>query len=125
MELKFVAAKKPEAVNTTVLRRQRLVRRIDQQVSLISAAKDGMLPRTSWVWMDDKGSYFLPIKYGRNPIELKKGMFAIQCDSIDHAAEVFTAMRASVLTGDLDEQLSKASVEIRAKFGSKKLPCHP
>lgn len=47
-------------------------------------------------------------------------MFAIQCDSIDHAAEVFTAMRASVLTGDLDEQLSKASAEIKTRFESKK-----
>lgn len=120
MELKFVAAKKPEAVNTTVLRRQRLVRRIDQQVSLISAAKDGMLPRTSWVWMDDKGSYFLPIKYGRNPIELKKGLFAIECDDIDHAADALTTIRAMVLNGDFDEQLSKASGDIRAKFGPKK-----
>lgn len=120
MELKFVAAKKPEAVNVTVQRRQRLVRRLDQQISLIQNAKDGFLPRTSWVWIDDDGAYFLAIKYGRNPIELKKGMFAIQCDSIDHAAEVLTAMRASVLTGDLDEQLSKASAEIRTRFESKK-----
>lgn len=119
MELKFVAAKKPEAVNTTVLRRQRLVRRIDQQVSLISAAKGGMLPRTSWVWMDDKGNYFLPIKYGRNPIELKKGMFAIECDDIDHAADALTMVRAMVLQGDFDEQLAKASGDIRARFGAK------
>lgn len=51
MELKFVAAKKPEAVNVTVQRRQRLVRRLDQQISLIQNAKDGFLPRTSWVWI--------------------------------------------------------------------------
>ena len=119
MELKFVATKKPEAVNTTVLRRQRLVRRIDQQVSLISAAKGGMLPRTSWVWMDDKGSYFLPIKYGRNPIELKKGMFAIECEDIDHAADALSTIRAMVLQGDFDDNLTKASQEIRAKFDTK------
>ncbi len=116
MELKFVVAKKPENANTAVQRRQRLVRRLDQQSSLIKSAADGMLPRKSWVWKDEKGSYFLPIKYGRQPVELKKGMFAIQCDSLDGAAQALAAMREMVLNGDLDEQLAKASKEIRARF---------
>lgn len=65
------------------------------------------------------GIYFLPVKYGRNPIELKKGMFAIQCDNIDLVADALGAIRAKVLQGDMDEQLSKASNEIRAKFEAK------
>jgi hypothetical protein len=116
VELKFVAAKKPDTVNTAVQRRQRLVRRLDQQISLIKSAADGMLPRASWVWMDEKGGYFLPIKYGRNPIELKKGMFAIQCDSLDQAAQALAAVREMVLSGEMDEQLAKASKDIRARF---------
>lgn len=116
MELKFVAAHKPEAVNVAVQRRQRLIRRIDQQISLIQNSKDGFLPRTSWIWTDDGGAYFLPVKYGRNPIELKKGMFAIQCDGIEHAAEVLGTVRAMVLNGDFDAELEKASAAIRAKF---------
>ncbi len=116
MELKFVAAKKPDAVNTTVLRRQRLVRRLDQQISLIKSAADGMLPRASWVWMDENGSYFLPVKYGRNPIELKKGMYAVQCDTIEGAGQALAAVREMVRNGDLDDQLAKASKDIRAKF---------
>lgn len=119
MELKFVAAKKPEAVNAAMQRRQRLVRRIDQQISLISTAKDGLLPRASWVWMDDKGAYFLLVKYGRNPIELKKGMFAIQCGTIDEAGQALAAVRKMVVEGDLDEQLAKASKDIRARFKPK------
>jgi hypothetical protein len=87
----------------------------------IGSAKDGFLPRTSWIWMDDSGAYFLPVKYGRNPIpiELKKGMFAIQCEGIQHAAEVLGTVRAMVLHGDFDDQLSKASAEIRVKFEKK------
>ena len=68
MELKFVATKKPTAVDAVTQRRQRLVRRIDLQISLIKSAADGMLPRTSWAWMDDAGVYLVPIKYGRLPI---------------------------------------------------------
>lgn len=120
MELKFVATKKPETVNMAVQRRQRLVRQIDQQISLIQNAKDGLLPRTSWVWMDEGGTYFLPIKYGRNPIELTKGMFAIQSESIEYAADALAAIRGLVLAGDLDDQLSKASAEIRTRFAAKK-----
>ncbi|WP_395615783.1 hypothetical protein [Sphingorhabdus sp.] len=99
MELKFVATKKPTAVHAVTQRRQRLIRRIDQQISLIKSATEGMLSRTSWAWMDENGAYFLPIKYGRNSIELQKGMFAIQ--------------------GDFDAQLQKASTEIRSKFSKK------
>ena len=110
MELKFVATKKPVAVDVVTQRRQRLVRRIDQQISLIKSATEGMLSRTSWAWMDENGAYFLPIKYGRNSIELQKGMFAVQCD---------TAIRAMVLQGDFDAQLQKASTEIRSKFSKK------
>jgi len=119
MELKFVAVKKPEIINVAAQRRQRLVRRMDQQIGLLKSAKDGLLPRTSWAWIDDKGNYLLSLKYGRQPIELKKGMFAIECESIDVALDALTKLRAMVLDGDFDEQLAKASMDIRAKFASK------
>jgi hypothetical protein len=119
MELKFVAAKKPTNDDPIMQRRQRLVRRLDQQISLIKSAVDGMPPRTSWVWMDDTGAYFLPIKYGRTFIELQKGMFAVQCDCIEDVGQGLAAIRAMVLQGDFDAQLQKASTEIRSKFSKK------
>ena len=30
--------------------------------------------RSAWPWIDEAGAYFLPIKYGRHSIELKKGI---------------------------------------------------
>lgn len=121
MELKYVAAKKPEAANPTVQRRLRLVRRIDQQISLITAAKDGALPRASWAWLDEKGGCFLHLKYGRNSIELKKGMFAIECATIEEAAEALGTVRTMVLKGDFDEQLTRASADIRKRFKASDL----
>ncbi|CAN1504540.1 hypothetical protein MCEREM21A_00602 [Sphingomonadaceae bacterium] len=119
MELKFVAAKKPEAGDPIVQRRHRLVRRLDQQISLMKSAADGVLPRTSWAWMDEKETYFLPIKYGRNSIELQKGMFAIQCATIEEAGQALAAVREMVLSGEMDEQLAKASMDIRARFKAR------
>ena len=118
MELKFVSATKPGPVSASVKRRQRLVQRIDQQIGYCDVMKSGQLPRAAWAWMDETGSYFLPIKYGRQPIELKKGMFSIQCKDVPEIEEALVAVRGMVLGGELDSQLSKASDEIRKKFVS-------
>lgn len=117
MELKFVAAKRPEKANATVLRRQKLVRRIDQQVTYVRQMIDGQEVRAAWAWMDEAGSYFLPIKYGRHSLELKKGMFAIQCPDLDHAEAALCTIRDMVLNGDFDDQLVKVSADIRSRFG--------
>ncbi len=119
MELKYVATKKPDTVDMAVQRRQRLVARLDQQISLIKSTFHGVMPRSSWVWMDEKGSYFLPVKYGRSAIELKKGMFAIHCDSVEDVAKALAAVREMVMNGEMDEQLAKASKDIRARFKAR------
>jgi hypothetical protein len=118
MELKFVATKKPVAVDAVTQRRQRLIRRIDQQISLIKSATDLGPPRSSWVWMDEAGAYLVPIKYGRQPIELKKGMFSIQCTDLEHVAQALATVRAMILKGELDDQLARASSDIRSRFRS-------
>jgi hypothetical protein len=116
MELKFVAATKPKQVDPTVQRRQNLVRRIDEQIGYVRQMIEGKQPRAAWVWMDEAGSYFLPIKYGRQPIELKKGMFSIQCPDLDHAEAALCTVKAMLLQGDFDDQLTKVSGEIRKRF---------
>jgi len=116
MELKFVAATKPGPVSDTVKRRQRLVQRINQQLGLCDVMKSGQLPRAAWAWMDDAGSYFLPIKYGRQQIELKKGMFSILCKDVSEIADALGTVREMVLGGQFDDQLAKASTEIRKRF---------
>ena len=116
MDLKFAATARPEKASADVQRRQKLARRIDQQIGYVRQMVEGKQPRAAWLWMDEAGTYFLPIKYGRQPIELKKGMFSIQCADLDQAEAALCTIRAMVLKGDLDDQLAKASTDIRAKF---------
>jgi hypothetical protein len=85
-------------------------------MSLIKSANDGVLPRASWVWMDEAGAYLLPIKYGRQPIELKKGMFSIECKDINHALTALETVQQMVLNGTLDTQLAQAAGKITARF---------
>ncbi|KEO85429.1 hypothetical protein EH30_12965 [Erythrobacter sp. JL475] len=122
MDLKFVAAQKPKAQNPITLRRQRLSDRIDQQIALLSGASVGSLPSKSWVWIDNDGACLLSIKYARQVLELKKGMFSIKCNNLDEVAEAFTQMKQSILRGDLDQQISSASTEIRSKFLKRQKP---
>lgn len=116
MELKFAATARPENASADVQRRQKLVRRIDQQIGYVRQMVEGKQPRAAWVWMDEAGIYFLPIKYGRQPIELKKGMFSVECADLDHVEAALCAIRSMVINGDLDQQLTKASTDIRRKF---------
>ncbi len=116
MELKFAATARPEAVRPEVQRRQKLTHRIDQQIGYVRQMIEGKHSRASWVWMDEAGMYFLPIKYGRHLIELKKGMFSVECPDLDHVEHALCTIRAMVLNGDFDIQLTKASTEIRSGF---------
>ena len=117
MELKFVSNQKPGKVDVTTLRRQKLVRRIDQQIGLVRSVIEGHDPRGSWFWMDETGSYFVPIKYGRHTLELKKGMFSVQCQNVDEVEHVLCTFRGMVLNGDMDTHLTMKSAEIRNNFG--------
>ena len=117
MEFKFVSNQKPGKVDVTTLRRQKLVRRIDQQIGFVHSVVEGHDPRGTWFWMDKTGSYFVPIKYGRHTLELKKGMFSVQCKDLDEVEHVLCTFRGMVLNGELDEHLSKVSQNIRKRFG--------
>lgn len=116
MDLKFAATARPEKASAEIQRRQKLARRIDQQIAYVRQMVEGKQPRAAWLWMDVAGTYFLPIKYGRQPIELKKGMFSVQCANLDQAEAALCTIRAMVLQGDLDAQLTKSSKDIRDRF---------
>lgn len=119
MDLKFVATTRPEKLSPTVQRRQKLVRRIDQQIGYVGQMIEGQQPRAAWVWMDEAGTYFLPIKYGRQPMELKKGMFAVQCKDLDEVEHALRTVRAMVLQGSLDSQIAAVSADIRERFSNR------
>lgn len=116
MELKFVAASRPGKPSANVQRRQKLVSRIDEQIGYVRRMIEGQPTRAAWVWMDESGTYYLPIKYGRHALELKKGMSAIACPDLDHAEAALCTVRAMVLKGEFDNQLEKASADIRSRF---------
>ena len=119
MELKFSAAVKPKKTTGVTKLRAQLAQRINEQIHLVHQHGDGPLPQKSWAWLGDAGSYFVGVRYGHRPIELKKGMFAVECSDIQDVADVLSHLRSLVIQGDLDEPLNRASSDIRYRFMSK------
>ena len=81
--------KKPTLRNPIVSRRQSLISNIDKQLLSLdtSSINDGI---SKWYWVDEDGSYFLSIKYGKHPIELSKGKFSIICNNIDEVKSLLS-----------------------------------
>ena len=124
-ELNLTPVKKTVGRNPIVQRRESLIKGIDKQLSICESlisdnefARDHHSGRKipSWFWLDDSGQYYLSINYGKQPLELSKGMFSIICDSIESVQSSLNLVRESVQMGDFDKQLEKRSKVIRSNF---------
>lgn len=118
--LNLVEAKRPVKDTPVNNRRSRLLRQIDTQIALTEQpASQSMPDRRCWWWIDTDGKYLLAVKYGRKPIELAKGKFAIKCSSVPDVKVALTKVRESVATGEFDSVLAAMASEIRSKFKNK------
>lgn len=120
MKLKFSDKTRPAKTTPEIKRREKLVSRIDQQVANVRQMIEGNRPSSTWVWMDEAGTYFLPIKYGKQTLELQTGMGSIECQNLDEVEHALCEVRAMTLAGKLDRQLESASQEIRVRFSKNR-----
>lgn len=114
--LALVPVSKPKEINPVVQRRNRLIKSIRRQKSLVDAYKAGESTKRTWFWINEDGKIFLQIKYGKTAIELAKGKFSIQCSSLDDVISNISIVETLVAKGEFDVILSNISKEIRSKF---------
>ena len=115
--LALVPVTKPITINPIVQRRSRLLKSIRRQQSLVQSYKAGEKTHRTWFWMNEDGKIYLQIKYGKLPLELGKGKFAIQCSSLDDVSNNLGIVETLVNKGEFDAMLTTISKEIRTKFG--------
>ena len=123
--LNLVPVVKPETRNPIVSRRQRLLTAIDKQIATITVTVDGGDLSTvtpgrktpAWYWMDEGGNYFVSIKYGKKPVEIGKGKYSIQCESLREIIDALKIVKEHVIRGELDSQLTTLAKSIRRNFG--------
>jgi hypothetical protein len=122
MELKFSPAIKPRSQDGVAKLRLKLLTRIDEQIAILDRHEGGPLPRKSWAWRDESGAFLVGVNYGYKPLEMKKGMFAIEYKDVIDVSNALETVRQMVFKGGLDVQLAQASGEIRMKFGVRGCP---
>jgi hypothetical protein len=141
--LKFVQAKRVAMnVNATEFRRQKLARKIDEQIALVNRTESGAvqsITRTkqvknadgtnvtvevqrrarAWWFNSEKGTLCLSIRYGAKSIELAKGRNAIEVGSVAQLVPTLEAVKNAVLGGELDSQITATADAVKARFKGK------
>ncbi len=93
-----------------------MLKSIRRQQALVETYKSGEKTFRTWFWMNEDGKIYLQIKYGKVALELGKGKYAIQCNSVDDVASNLLIVETLVNKGEFDAMLSTISKEIRSKF---------
>ena len=139
--LKLVVSKKYTTVSPIVQRRNKLAKRLHEQIELCEAQKSGntYAPKKlktfankqtgekmtvevakrvkEWFWINDAGKINLVIKYGAKTLPLnKKGANAIELATGDELINTLKSIKVAVLNGELDEAITEVSEATKAAF---------
>ncbi len=140
--LKLVASKKHQSVAPIVIRRNKLVAKLHEQLELCEAKSSGntYAPKRlktftdkhsgerktietikrvkEWFWVGDNGKLNLAVKYGAKTLPLnKKGANAIEITNGDELIATIKALKSAVANGELDDAINEVSTATRQAFG--------
>lgn len=137
--LKLSAAKKPQHIAPVQQRRNKLLRRLMEQIELARAEQAGHAycpkryktvkdaegnKRTieiakrvkAWWFTGESGRLCLNIRYGAKVLELAKGKSAIEINTADDLVPTLELIKVAIEEGELDPQLEAASGSLRTGF---------
>ena len=138
--LKITNVTRQIKTDTVEFRRTKLIKKIEEQISLATAQKNGELFTVkrlknvkdeasgttsqievskrinAWFWTDNNKT-FVQIKYGTRVLELQKGKNTIETASADDLLKTLGIVKTAVASGELDSVIEAASVKVRERFG--------
>ena len=136
--LKFISAKRQISVDPVQFRREKLSKMLDEQIAIATAYmnnttyqatrkkkvrdEDGNVQivevqknvKTWWFTNDNKVA--LTVRYGNRAIEFSKGKNAIEISDAKNLLTTLEKIKQAVMEGQLDEQLTQASSNVKARF---------
>ena len=136
--LKITNVVRQMTTNTNEFRKNKLLKKLDEQISLATAQKNGELftvkrlknmkdgngnstqievqKRVSpWFWTDNNKTY-VQIRYGTRVLELQKGKNTIETASADDLLKTLGIVKTAVASGELDSVIEAASVKVHERF---------
>ncbi len=139
--LKLVAAKRTTQISPVMQRRQKVAKRVLEQIALAKAQQDGktyaptkqrkvtdaetgetkivQVPKRlkEWWFMGSTGKLCLALKYGAKTVELgAKGKTAVELASANELVATLETLQQAVMNGELDAQLEAVSGAVKAGF---------
>ena len=139
--LKLSAAQKPGTVTPVQQRRNKLAKRLWEQIELAKAQQAGtqFAPikfRTltdkatgerkhvetskrvkAWWFVTDTGKLALSVRYGTKVLELARGKYAVEVAAEKDLVQTLNVIRDAVLAGELDTAIDAAANKLKAGFG--------
>ncbi len=141
--LKFTAAVKARHQAPVVGRRNKLGKKLWEQIKLAEAELHGAelnitrlktvrdidgvkktieVPKRvkPWWFTSEQGKVCLTVKYGSAVLELRKGLPSIELASAEQLVGTLEMLKQAVEGGELDKEIEAASGALRANFGKSK-----
>ena len=139
-QLKLSDARKPNQIPQVVQRRNKLAKRVWQQIELAKAQEQGAQFRVAkfksytdtqtgerkqvetqmlvkqWWFTTQAGKLAISVRYGSKVLELAKGKFAVEVAHEKDLAKTLDAINTAVLAGELDSAIDAAASKLRAGF---------
>jgi hypothetical protein len=137
--LKLVTATRENKASPVLQRRQKLIKKIDEQISLALAHANGetynptkfknvvnaetgvkeykQMPKRirAW-WWETEGKLNLSVRYGARIIELAKGKNSIELENVAAVLPTLDLVRKAVEAGELDDAITKVSRAVELKL---------
>ncbi len=138
--LKLTATKKPNQIPQVLQRRNKLAKRIWEQIELAKAEQTGGQFAVSrfrsytdketglrkqvetqkrikaWWFVGDNGKLALAIRYGSKVLELAKGKFAVEVGASTELVSTLQVIKSAVEAGELDAAIDFAANKLRSGF---------
>ena len=138
--LKLVAAQKPTSLPQVEQRRNKLVKRIWEQIELAKAEQSGTTFSPvkfrsytdketgvrkqvetnkrvkAWWFTSENGKLALCVRFGPKVLELAKGKFAVEVSNSSEIVNVLEIVKRAVLNGELDSAIDNAAKKLRDGF---------
>ena len=140
--LKLTGAQKVSTVNPVFVRRNKMSKRLKEQIQLARAEAEGRhfiatkfrtvldaetglrkqveIPKRvkAWWFAADNGKMGISVRYGARVLELAKGKFCIEIANGKELIPTLEIIKTAIEVGELDEQLEAAAKKLREGFAN-------
>ncbi len=119
--ISLVSVQKPNNSKSPALqRRNKLAANLDQQINKINLFREGKRISREQFWVDGNGTIYFQLRYGKQPLEMKKGMSTLKAANFDDLVAQLDEVKAVTVAGGLDDALTACANSVRANFKAAK-----